>query len=1641
MSEEANSVSQICENSLTTLKDEVDPEELPPRTISHTTRRSRFRTGNVPLSPYILIDGRKLRSSLALSKKKLPRRVSFPTNDNHLITGYLEPANPWILAENVNCEDVISAYKESCLKHNSDPLETVINQLENLETFEIRCEELNLKGEILDINRAEPLEEIFKRVQFDKVNLEATSLDDESSVILFDMLEYYESAKHLNISSNQGIGIYGWQACANMIRKTQCLEHLEAKDIILNEQYMNILSRALRLVCHLHVLKLENCGLSGRSIITLVAALKMNTGIRELYLADNGLNLYDAIQLGSLLRLNNHIQLLDISNNVIQDDGVRDILEGLINQVNEDKDGKGLNILILWNNQLTKKSSPYFARIIALSKTLETLNIGKNMLTDELLFIIKDALKKNRVLLQLGIQSTELTCDGIVTLSEIIEINHALQRIDLRNNKIRLTGMETLNSAMKKNKNITKIDLDDKPDIKMGNLTDTLHQYTQLVAEIRSYCLENEKNHKLEENSEGFDNSYHSRFCSTTTRKISLTCQTLPCSLSSMISIQKDESGRSMLEPKRINGGRLRSPAPSPASSPIASPILSPSRSRFVVSRVPETLRSTESSAPSSSVFSSLGSSSTCVTSASGSSRFRVSVVESANTVSLPKPVITTTDVDTTVDLNPKANITESTNLSSTVNIIKSTNLSSKVNITESTNTSSKVNITESTDLSSKVNITESTDLSSKINITESTDLSLEVNITESTDLNDSNIILASEAEKNNDHTIESSQSTSNSLSRLTLNEVKKEISSCIPTIPGSNPNTKELNTSESFVETRVETQSDDCASFSSLEYKEDGVPDNQSISELLEDVSMTRNIENVENCSNESAKDTETYTLADRKGESSPYRTISDKSIISNKKGHDATDKVINISMNESIELQSQTKHDPIQKSTSNLGKLLSLFQHSSCFFSDSTPINQLKSKNTLQGSINSMMTLGDKFHYYIKDKRDRIYNRETEESSVSLKSKSKFFNVSQLPSLQSLANMIPSFRFEGNLNAPGQSNKPCSKEVKLLLERDSKNDSIDTEKKCAKCSNESKNVNVYLEGRESSPILDNQLFENVHTKFPPGVTNKDVVLAANCIVSNIIDTCSKIVNNNLLMHVSNSNTIVPVPKLIGIPEYSALKAATNDVQKRNIARIIDKVDPVLIKKTNNETLTDSINFTSDSNSLSCGIMYDVSNDMHTVHTSDRMHNLVILNLSTKDNVENNSAFNVNSTESNTACFVCNQKCVCSVNNRPLECYNTSKINVEANCLNNEVTRMYSIDSNSDKNVFINVHNTPTSNEVERINVCHVNNSTNWGSAVVNNEREAKISKINCTCKANNSEFSNDNTRSCTSVLYTNVNTSIKRELIEPFVRKHNKYVEISNVTEMKINSSVVKNIMDMFKNMNIVMPIPRVYSSMTNFNVLIFRDLRHHVVDISVNETPIKKLSLDVTTNNWLNNIGKIKTLFYDLSQMSHSSLNAITEKPENIHNNDKALKIEENSSLEDHIKECANLHNEQKFKENEAFGIVSEYPSSVPVIVDSIVHSKEDTSYLKENDDISSNLPENIHMLSNFGSNIAQHLKCTNSDDINDKTHQYLNAIKCAVATTICSTAVVNTKGNTTVDIISDQSTNIAEPSSVISATSTK
>uniref|UniRef100_A0A1B6GJU9 Protein phosphatase 1 regulatory subunit 37 n=1 Tax=Cuerna arida TaxID=1464854 RepID=A0A1B6GJU9_9HEMI len=577
----------------------------------------------------------------------LDRRVSFPENEQHMVTGFLEPANPWEYADNVNKEDLVAKYTSSCKKHGARPISRIISQLQALDYEQDRNECLDLKGEILGPAACETLEEILKRIQFVTINLEGTNIDDESAVALFDMMEYYESAVRLNITGNHCIAARGWQACSRLIKRTKCLEELDARNTTLNEQFMPILSRALRLSTQLHVLKLENCNLSGRPIVILAAALKLNTGLKELYLGENYLMANDATQLSALLKVNTVLQLLDISNNNIQDEGLGQIVEGLLEQ---NTVGGGLQVLIMWNNHLSRSCGHHLSRIFTASTSLETVNIGQNVLSNEVLHVNKLALQQNRTLLRLGMQSTHLTCEGAVALAEIIADNRTIQRIDLRDNNLQVGGLMALVLSMRVNQSVTQLDLDDMPRRK-HSMGPALDEYMRLVAEIRGHCEANSKNtEKPEEAVEEVvkeetlvpNIDRRSRMGSFATRKISLTCETLARSHA----VPTPEPSQQLLaEPKRT-GGRLRSPAPSPIPSPVASP--SPTRSRFQVSRVSESESPVTPPSTSPNVF--FGS----------NSRFKVTVVDSG-TPTNPTTVTTSNNVtvgfETSSTLSPKVSV------------------------------------------------------------------------------------------------------------------------------------------------------------------------------------------------------------------------------------------------------------------------------------------------------------------------------------------------------------------------------------------------------------------------------------------------------------------------------------------------------------------------------------------------------------------------------------------------------------------------------------------------------------------------------------------------------------------------------------------------------------------------------------------------------------------------------------------------------------------------------------------------------------------------------------------------------------------------------------------------------------------------
>lgn len=53
------------------------------------------------------------------------------------------------------------------------------------------------------------------------------------------MLDFYESAIKLNISSNNDIGIRGWQACARTLKKVNC-DLFQYQKMLVFDHYLNL---------------------------------------------------------------------------------------------------------------------------------------------------------------------------------------------------------------------------------------------------------------------------------------------------------------------------------------------------------------------------------------------------------------------------------------------------------------------------------------------------------------------------------------------------------------------------------------------------------------------------------------------------------------------------------------------------------------------------------------------------------------------------------------------------------------------------------------------------------------------------------------------------------------------------------------------------------------------------------------------------------------------------------------------------------------------------------------------------------------------------------------------------------------------------------------------------------------------------------------------------------------------------------------------------------------------------------------------------------------------------------------------------------------------------------------------------------
>ncbi|KAI2654252.1 Protein phosphatase 1 regulatory subunit 37 [Labeo rohita] len=447
-------------------------------------------------------------------KEGREKRVSFPP-DEQMVSDFVERR-----AELQ--EDIILAYKQSCEKHHVKPNPKALDQLKQITCVTDRARCFDLSGEKLDYCSCESLEEILKSVQFDFISLQGAELEENGASSLLDMFLYYESATHLDVSSNSGMGFSGWLSLSHLLRQSGCLWRLDACNMPMVDYAAQALSKAL-LTSRLTVLHLENTCLSGKPLFTLGMPSTHHSLERHvdpfdilgplgrpphssqrdaqlLIIAIDRLSYMTSFvvalcqsssahiprtrtkHLGALKRnvalqelylcennLNGYQDSMQLGDLLKYNSTLKTLdlsnntmcdsgLEEICDALSSQK--TGLRTLILSNNHITHLGMSHLQNILPRLKTLETLNLGKNILENRGIHTLKESLMINRSLLQLGLASTGITCEGAVTLAEILAESPQIQRLDVRQNQVLAGGLMALALALKINRSLIRLDLD-----------------------------------------------------------------------------------------------------------------------------------------------------------------------------------------------------------------------------------------------------------------------------------------------------------------------------------------------------------------------------------------------------------------------------------------------------------------------------------------------------------------------------------------------------------------------------------------------------------------------------------------------------------------------------------------------------------------------------------------------------------------------------------------------------------------------------------------------------------------------------------------------------------------------------------------------------------------------------------------------------------------------------------------------------------------------------------------------------------------------------------------------------------------------------------------------------------------------------
>lgn len=253
-----------------------------------------------------------------------------------------------------------------------------------------------------------------------------------------DALKVNQTLKKLNMFKNK-ISDSGANAIADAVNQNTTFETL-----IINGE---IPIKSFRNATQKHII-LTSVGYCIPDIIILGLLIRDNNTVTKLDLSDNNINSAGAIALSSGLKINTFLSELRLSINCISDKGAKAIAQAL-------KNNTSLSTLDVCQNKIHDVGAIAFGEFLKSNSSLKKLFLNYNQIGDGGTRAIVEGLKHNKTLHMLFLDGNKIGNEGGQLLAEGLKLNKTLRSIWLFNNIFDKTVKIKLKDTRNKHSSIT----------------------------------------------------------------------------------------------------------------------------------------------------------------------------------------------------------------------------------------------------------------------------------------------------------------------------------------------------------------------------------------------------------------------------------------------------------------------------------------------------------------------------------------------------------------------------------------------------------------------------------------------------------------------------------------------------------------------------------------------------------------------------------------------------------------------------------------------------------------------------------------------------------------------------------------------------------------------------------------------------------------------------------------------------------------------------------------------------------------------------------------------------------------------------------------------------------------------------------